>query len=117
MTLDLRTALSAYARMINTLDIRHLEHLLADDFHYASQNVIEEIGTRSEFVSYMTPKLRAMDTPSARPLAEMAEWDAYGGGPCVVLAQGGPDDLVATVVAEIAGYRISRIDLCVVLSP
>lgn len=77
MTLDLRTALSAYARMINTLDIRHLEHLLADDFHYASQH----------------------------------------GGPCVVLAQGGPDDLVATVVAEIAGYRISRIDLCVVLSP
>lgn len=117
MTLDLRTALSAYARMINTLDIRHLEHLLADDFHYASQHVIKEIGTRSEFVSYMTPKLRAMDTPSARPLAEMAEWDAYGGGPCVVLAQGGPDDLVATVVAEIAGYRISRIDLCVVLSP
>lgn len=50
MALDLGTALSAYAKMINTLDIRHLESLLADDFHYASQNVIDEIGRdRSSF--------------------------------------------------------------------
>jgi len=32
--------LELYARMINNLDVDHIESLLADDFHYASQWVL-----------------------------------------------------------------------------
>ena len=37
MSLTVERALSAYAAMMNTLNVSHLEPLLADDFHYASQ--------------------------------------------------------------------------------
>lgn len=92
--------------MMNTLDIRHLEPLLAQDFHYASQKVLAEIETKAEYIDYITGKLRVMDRPDARPFAEMADWDAWGGGPCVVLAQGDRDRLVATAVAEVEDGRI-----------
>jgi hypothetical protein len=34
--------------MVNTLDASHLEPLLADDFHYASQWVFAEMESKAE---------------------------------------------------------------------
>ncbi len=74
MQLTKEDALRAYARMMNTLDVSHLEPLLADDFHYASQMVFAEITSRDEFMAYITPKLRTLADAGATAYAEMA-WD------------------------------------------
>ena len=47
MSLTAEQALRAYATMMNTLDASQLEPLLADDFHYASQWVFDEIDRAS----------------------------------------------------------------------
>jgi hypothetical protein len=38
-------------------------------------------------------------------------------GPCVVLAQGDKENLVALVLAEVEGDLISRLDMCIVPTP
>ena len=113
-------ALRAYARMMNTLDASHLEPLLADDFHYASQMVFEEITSRDDFLAYITPKLRTIADAGAIAYAEMA-WDERRGGggpePCVVMAQNDKDNLVATVLAKVGDGKIRRLDMCIIPSP
>ncbi|MFN9939487.1 MAG: hypothetical protein ACK56I_08425 [bacterium] len=49
--------LRAYATMMNTLDASALELLLADDFHYASQWVFDEIKSKDAYLEYITAKL------------------------------------------------------------
>lgn len=41
MSLTVERALRAYAAMMNTLNVSHLEPLLADDFHYASMGWLD----------------------------------------------------------------------------
>lgn len=117
MTLSNADALRAYARAINTLDSSHLVPLLADDFRYASQWVMAEIGSKVEFVTYIESKLRAIAESGTLYLAEMAELEHELPGPCVVLASDEPDQLIATVLAEVRGERISRLDMCAVPAP
>ena len=107
-------ALRAYAAMMNTLDAEYLLPLLADDCHYESFWVFAEIKSKQEFVLYITSKLRAMRASGKKVWAELGHcfW-----GSCVVLAEDGQDNLVATVVVEVEGDKIIRIDLCGVPSP
>ena len=52
--LSVEDGLRAYARMLNTLDIEAFAPLIADDFQYASQKVLDEITSKGEFLEYMT---------------------------------------------------------------
>ena len=110
-------ALRAYAAMINTFDVSHLEPLLADDFHYASQFVLDEIKSKQEYLDYITVKLQTIKTSGSRAWAEMGSLDTSWVGPCVVLAQGGKDDLVSVILAEVEGDKVKRLDLCIAPSP
>ena len=110
-------ALRAYARMMNTLDSSHIEPLLSDNFHYASQWVFEEITTKQAFLAYIKPKLESISKSGSCAYAEIAELLAYGGGPCVVMAQGTKDNLLATVLAEVEGGYVQRFDICQIPSP
>ena len=110
-------ALWAYAAMINTSDVSRLEPLLADDFHYASQYVFSEIESKTAFIDYITAKLRTIKTSGERVWAEMGSLDGGIWGPCVVLAQGGRDDLVVVVLAKVQNGKIKRLDLCIAPSP
>ena len=114
MELTKLEALRAYARMMNTLDASHIEPLLADDFHYASQWVFEEITSKQSFLDYIKPKLAAIAKSGTHAYAEMAELKGYGGGPCVVMAQGSKDNIVATVLAEVNEGSIKRLDMCLI---
>jgi hypothetical protein len=52
--------------------------------------------------------------------AMMRGWldeDDFPGGPCVVLAQGHKDNLIAVVLADLDGTMIQGLTLCVVPSP
>ena len=120
MQLTKEDALRAYARMMNTLDASHLEPFLADDFHYASQMVFEEITSRDDFLAYITPKLRTIADAGAIAYAEMAWDDSRGAAraePCVVMAQNDKDNLVATVLAEVGDGKIRRLDMCIIPPP
>ena len=117
LTLTRKQALRAYAAMMNTLDASQLEPLLAEDFHYASQWVFAEIESKQAYLDYIVPKLEVVRKSGAPVWAEMGWLAREMPGPCVVLAQGGRDDLVAVVLAKVEGGRIQRLDLCGAPSP
>ena len=114
-------ALRAYARVLNTLSteaLGALEPLLAEDFVYESQSVLTPLRSKREFLDYIVPKMETIESTGAVVFAEMGQVRAYGGlQPCVVVAQGGKDDLVGVVVATVTGNKLSRLDLCVVPEP
>jgi len=113
--LDIETALRAYASMMNALDSSKLEPLLSDDFHYASQMVLAEIVSKQEYLDYINPKLEVVRASGTKVWAEMAMLTHSFPGPCVVLAQGDKENLVALVLAK--GDQIERIDMCIVPTP
>ena len=113
-TLD---ALTAYAKMMNTYTTEYLAPLLAEDFHYASQWVFEEITSKKDYLDYITPKLLAVKNSDNKVFAEMAWLGAVGDNPCVLIAQGKKDNLVATILVEVENNSIQRIDMCSVPTP
>jgi hypothetical protein len=117
MSLTAEQALRAHATMMNTLDASCLEPLLADDFHYASQWVFAEIESKSSYLEYIVPKLDAIRRSGATAWAEMGWLDQEFPGPCVVMAQGDKDNLVAAVLAKIEDGKIKRLNLCGAPSP
>jgi hypothetical protein len=117
MSLTPEQALRAYAAMMNTLDTSHLEPLLAEDFQYASQWVFAEIGSKSEYLAYIAPKLDAIRKSGTVVWAEMGWLDREIPGPCVVTAQGNKNNLLAVVLAKVERGKIARLDLCGAPSP
>ena len=117
MSLTTEQALRAYAAMMNALDVSCLEPLLADDFHYASQWVFAKIESKSDYVKYIVPKLDAIRKSGAPPWAEMGWLDREFPEPCVVMAQGDRDNLIALLLAKVENGKIQRLDLCGASSP
>jgi hypothetical protein len=102
-------AVRAYAVMMNTLDVSKFEPLLANDFHYASQWVFHEIESKQEYLEYITRKLRAIKKSGLKVWAELAE---SNNGPCVVVAEGGKDNILSVVFAKVKDNKMERMDMC-----
>lgn len=117
MSLTVEHALRAYAAMMNTLDVSSLEPLLAEHFHYASQWVLDEIESKSAYLNYIVPKLKAIQESGTVAWAEMGWLDREIPGPCVVMAQGDKNNLLAVVLAKVEHGKIKRLDLCGAPSP
>ena len=71
-------ALRACMRMMITLDPAYLEALLAEDFVYESQNVLQPSESKQEFLEYIYPKLKTIWVANATVFAEMGTVSAYG---------------------------------------
>lgn len=112
-----KDALTAYAKMMNTLDSSEFESMLSDDFSYESQAVLSAINGKNEFVDYIRPKLLTIKKANAKVYAELAELSAYGQNECVVVAQELKDNLVATVYIKVSEGKITRLDMCLVPDP
>ena len=112
-------ALRAYARMMNTLDPTHFEALLAEDFVYESQVVLQPLESKQEFLDYIYPKLKTIQEANATVFAEMGTVSAYGRAnqPCVVMAQNDRENLTALFLVKLEGQLIKRLDICVTPSP
>ena len=110
-------ALRAYARMLNTLDISHIEPLLNDNFRYSSQWMIGEITSKQEFIDYIKPMLDSVKQSGSQVYAEIAVVQAWGHNECIVTAEGEKDNVMATVFAHVKNGKILRIDMCNVPSP
>lgn len=116
--LSKESSLRAYASMINTLDAERLAPLLADDFTYESQMVFTPIESKTEFLKYIRAKLESIRASNSSVYAEMGTVDAYfEEQPCVILAQGSKDNLVALVLAKTGGSLLKRLDLCIAPEP
>lgn len=110
-------ALRAYARMLNHLSVDYLEPLLAEDFHYTSQKVFEEITSKPQYLDYIAAKLANIKSSGDRVWAELAELRTWPGGPCLVIAQGDKNNIVATLLVEVDGQKIKRCDMCIIPEP
>lgn len=110
--------LRAYARMMNTLNSDCLEPLLADDFIYESQHVIQPMQSKQAFICYINQKFNIIQQAKATVFAEMGTVSAYGRKqPCVILAQNDKDNLVCLVLAKVERDKLKRLDLCIVPTP
>jgi len=112
--LDKLAALRAFARMMNHLSAEHFEPLLAEDFHYASQWVFEEITSKQAYLDYIRPKLETIRKSGSKVWAEIAE---LPDGPCVLVSQDSKDNLQATVLISTSENKIKRLDMCCVPPP
>lgn len=116
--LNEETALRSFARMMNTLDARHLEAFLGNDFHYASQEVWEEIASKKEYLEYIRPKLETIRGANSPVKAEMGAVIAYGAWrPCAILIQHTEDETIGRLVlAKVDNNQIQRLDMCAIPS-
>jgi hypothetical protein len=102
-----------------------LEPLSADDCSYASQNVSDEMSSKDEFMAFIVPKLKTIKRPGFSVHAEMGHMPEPSDGarstvmvtetraaPCVVIAQGEKDNVLAVVFAEVVDDRVKRLDMC-----
>jgi hypothetical protein len=119
--MDKTKALEAFARMMNRSNADEFLQLIHEDFVYSSQIVFEDITSKKEFSSYIKAKLKLVSNLDKKVYAELAEMQPYPMstlfGPCVVLAQGNKESLVATVLAKVKDNKITRISLCIIPPP
>lgn len=107
----------AFAVAWNRLDISGLELLLAEDVHYASQNVFEELEGKDAVLEYLNAKIQTIRgaTSNYKVYAELGETQSYPAGrPCVLLAQGDANNIGALVLFDVQEGKAKRIDLCTV---
>jgi hypothetical protein len=107
-------SLRAYAITLKSLSASELVPLLADDFRYSSQAVVSEIESKHAFVDYISTKLEAIRKSGVRVWAEMGQIQHGFPGPCVVIAQGKQEEIVALVLATVKNGKITRLDMCTV---
>lgn len=105
----------AFARAWNNLDISFLEPLLDDESSYTSQNVFDTLQGSKSILDYLKAKFVTVNRhgkPSEifAEIGRMAE--IYVNRPCVIMAQGHIDRLLAVVLFETEKGRIKRIDMC-----
>jgi hypothetical protein len=108
-----------FATAWNRLDHTVLEPWLAEDLHYASQQVFDEITCKTDFMSYLSAKMRTVGQSDGGVFGELGETRTYPAytlppEPCVVMAQGSEDDVVAVVLFQTSAKFIQRIDMCTV---
>ncbi len=109
--------------MMQHLSVEHLESLLHEDVHYEAQWSFHEVSAvwlpyavigREEFLAYIQPRLEEIKRSGIEIFAEMGRLPT---GPCVLVAQGTSDELTATVLVDVIGGQIRRLDICTVPDP
>ena len=74
MTLTEVDAITAYCRMLNTRRVEHLVPLLAEDFVYESQVVLQPLHGVPDFVAYITGKFATIAAANHPAFAELGRF-------------------------------------------
>lgn len=72
---------------------------------------------KERYGNYLQGKLESIRKSGNHLWAEIAFTEAFGAGPCVVIAQGAEDDLLATLLIEIKDGKIVAMTMTDVPSP
>lgn len=112
-------AATAFAQAWNRLDPSVFIPLLADDVHYASQRVLEELETKEAVANHLIARMQRIATsvPSNSNFKVFASLGkTTTGSPdrnCVIIAQGDTENIVTAILIKVENSKIKRIDLCV----
>lgn len=102
------------ATAYNTLDASLFEPIIADDFVYESQHVLEALVGKTNFLEYITGKFNTIQKTGATVFAELG----YSGSDninCIIMAQGNRENKGALLFIEInTAGKIQRMDMCTV---
>lgn len=110
-------AIKAYARMMNTRNIEHLEPLIADDIELKSQVQSEPVQGKDGFLDFMSKSIEKI-ADDALVWAEIGEIHKSGRTrPCAVLSQYSMDNMVASATVEIEDGKIKRLNLFFIPAP
>jgi hypothetical protein len=113
---DNEKLVSLLAQSYNDLTPAIVTECFAEEIVYESQYVMGNIVGKLEVADYLTAK---MDTISqhidtARVYAEIGYWRRT---PCIVMAQGSPEQPSSVILVKCEDDLITRIDICAVPSP
>ena len=122
-SLSMQDALRAVGQALNTLSLVALAPLLDDEllyevqWHHHEESDVWlpfEIYGKAPFVEHMTVRFNAR-ADANKPL--FAELGTLPTGPCLVLADGSKDELVATVLVDVVGDKIRHLAFCLTPAP
>ncbi len=111
-------AAKALAQAWNRLDPSVVIPLLANDVHYASQRVLEELETKEAVAQHLIDRMQRITTsassnPSVKVFASLGKTTVGSSGrDCVVIAQGLKSNIATVILFKVENDKIKRIDLC-----
>jgi len=109
-----KEAAIAYAKAWNRLDCSDYIQLLADDAHYASQYVFEELTSKQEIEAYLIPKMQTVKVSGAKVYAELGvTHSGWLGRDCTFLCQGSKEEITAAILFDVKDGKIARYDLVI----
>lgn len=114
-----------YAKTWNTLNSAIIEPYLADDVVYESQKIFTPLVGKDAVYDYLQGKMQTIKKTRYKSdvFAEIGYCGSQDGNkiqvlsasdfrPCVLMAQGNPDEVIALVLLETEAGKIKRIDIC-----
>ncbi len=109
-----KDAAIAFAKAWNNLDCSEFLQLLAEDAHYASQYVFNELESKAEISEYLTGKMQTIKNEGETVRAELAIVHRHIlRNDAVFLTQGKNEETKALILFKIKDDKISRYDLCI----
>ena len=114
-----------YAKTWNTLNPTMIEPYLADDVVYESQKIFTPLVGKEAVCNHLQGKMQNIkkNRHKSDVYAEIGYCGSQDGNkiqvlsaetfrPCVLMAQGNPDEVLILILLEVGDGKIKRIDLC-----
>jgi len=105
------TALSAYARMINTMNVSHITDLLSDHFQYKSQLVLNDISCKADYLTFINATLKAIADSEVNVQAELGRYGHLGD--CVIVMRGGSMSIPNVVLAKVENNHLTLLEVII----
>ena len=122
-SLSKEQAVRAVAQMLNTLAVEPVEALLADEIHYEVQWHLHgpsgvwlpfDIYGKDHFMAHMMGLFASRKSAGQNLFAELGH---VNNDPCLVLADGDKDSLVATVLVDVVAGKIRHLEFGLTPAP
>jgi len=109
--LTIYNALSAYARMINTMNISHITDLLSDQFQYKSQLVLNDISCKADYLIFINATLKAIADSEINVQAEMGQYGHLGD--CVIVTRGNNISIPDVILAKVENNQLTLLEVII----
>ncbi len=105
------TALSAYARMINTMNVSHIADLLSDNFQYKSQLVLNDISCKADYLTFINATLKAIADSEINVQAELGRYGHLGD--CVIVIRGDSMSIPDVILAKVEKNHLTLLEVII----
>ena len=105
------TALSAYARRIDTMNVSHIIDLLSDHFQYKSQLVLNDISCKTDYLTFINATLNAIADSEVNVQAELGRYGHLGD--CVIVMRGGSMSIPNVILAKVENNHLTLLEVII----